>query len=114
MYNFVIPQELSIKDRIGNYTLPQLGFLAGGLLVVMLLFTMSSIPIWMSILIGMPVLVFCISMAFVRVYHMPCYEFVIVWLMYRSLPKEMIYSAAEYENEEFDFEEEFDDNVLIF
>jgi len=114
MNYFIVPQELSIQDRIGKYTLPQLGFLAGGMLVIMIMLTSSNIPIWVSLLIGIPIIIFCVSMAFVRVHHMPLYEFLMVLAMYKSVPKESIYSATEYEDEEYEFEEEFEDNILIF
>lgn len=114
MYNFIVPQELSIQDRIGNYTLPQLGFLAGGMLLIMTMLTSNSMPIWVTILVGIPIFIFCVSMAFVKVYHMPLYEYLMVLAMYKAVPKECIYSATEYEGEDYELDKEFEDNFLIF
>ncbi|MGF7535637.1 PrgI family protein [Bacillus mexicanus] len=106
MYDYIVPQELNIADRIGKFTFTQLGFLAAGILVVMIMFITDSIPMWVSLLIGVPFFVLCLTLAFVKRYDMPLYEFLIILIIYKSLPKEMIYSATESENETYDFEEE--------
>jgi hypothetical protein len=116
MYDFIVPQELNIADRIGKFTFPQLGFLAGGMLIVMILFITSSIPMWVSILIGIPIMLGCLILAFFKKYEMPMYEYLLVLVLYKTLPKEMIYSATETQDEIYEFEEdeeEIEELILI-
>lgn len=115
MYDFIIPQELNIADRIGKFTFAQWGFLAGGMLVVMTMLISKNIPMWVSILVGVPVVVLCLFLAFVKKYDMPMYEYLIVLMIYKTLPQEMIYSATEsaIEFDEFDNDEEVEENLII-
>jgi len=112
MYDFIIPQELNIADRIGKFTFAQWGFLAGGMLVIMTMLISKNIPMWVSILVGVPVVVLCLFMAFFRKYEMPMYEYLIVLMIYKTLPQEMIYSATESTNE-FDDDEETEEDLII-
>ncbi|MDU9693758.1 PrgI family protein [Priestia sp. SB1] len=115
MYDFIIPQELNIADRIGKFTFAQWGFLAGGMLVIMTMLISKNIPMWVSILVGVPVVVLCLFLAFFRKYDMPMYEYLIVLMVYKTLPQEMIYSATESEIEldEFDDNAEVEENLII-
>ena len=113
MYDFIVPQELNISDRIGKFTFPQLGFLAGGMLVVMLLLITDSIPIWVSLMLGIPIMSICLILGFFKKYDIPMYEYLIIWVTYKSLPKEMIYSATEVQDEVYEFEEEEEIEDLI-
>lgn len=106
MFDYIVPQELNIADRIGKFTFPQLGFLAFGGLVLSILAVNKNLPLWVSLIIGIPVFAVCITLGFFKKYEMPMYEYLIVLVIYKSLPKEMIYSATESENETYDFEEE--------
>lgn len=115
MFDFIVPQELNIADRIGKFTFPQLGFLAGGMLIVMVMFITDSIPMWVTLLVGVPIMITCLVMAFFKKYDMPMYEYLIVLVIYKSLPKEMIYSATEMHDEVYDFEEEeIEEELIIF
>lgn len=115
MFDFIVPQELNIADRIGKFTFPQLGFLAGGMLIVMVMFITDSIPMWVTLLVGVPIMITCLVMAFFKKYDMPMYEYLMVLVIYKSLPKEMIYSAIGTHDEVYDFEEEeIEEEILIF
>lgn len=109
MFDFIVPQELNIADRLGKFTFPQIGFLAGGMLIVMILFISESIPMWVSVVIGLPVMITCIILGFFRKYDMPIYQYLIVMVIYKTLPKVMIYSATETHNESYEFEEDIED-----
>ncbi|WP_456363816.1 PrgI family mobile element protein [Priestia aryabhattai] len=113
MFDFIIPQELNIADRIGKFTFAQLGFLAGGMLVVMTMLISKNIPMWVSILVGIPIVLLCIVLAFFKKYDMPIYEYLIVLTVYKTLPKEMIYSATETQDEIYEFEEEDEEDLII-
>ncbi|MGN5650533.1 MULTISPECIES: PrgI family mobile element protein [Bacillus] len=116
MNEFTIPQELNIADRIGSFTFPQLGFLAFGLLSVMIMFITDSIPMSVSMCIGIPIFLTCIILGFFKKYDMPMYEFLMVLIIYKSLPKEMIYSATDSKLEEIEedsIQEQIEEDILL-
>ena len=114
MFDFIIPQELNIADRIGKFTFAQLGFLASGFLVVMTMFITKSIPMWISLVVGIPVFLVCVVLAFFKKYDMPFYEYLMVLLVYKSQPQEMIYSSTNLEDDVDDLESEEELEEIVF
>lgn len=111
MYNFVIFQELNVKDRLGKFTFVQWGFLGSGFLLAMFIMIMEFFPVLPSIFLGL----LCVGtsgvFAFVERHGMPFYEFLFVYIAYRTQPKEAVYgsnSMDDYQDDFLEEEEEFE------
>lgn len=115
MNDFIVPQELNIQDRIGKFTFSQLGFLAFGGLVLAVLLINKSMPMLVALLIGVPIFLLCVYLAFFKKFDMPIYEYLIVLIIYKSLPQERIFSVSEFKNEYeyLDDEEDIKEDELL-
>lgn len=106
MHNeFIVPQDINIQDRIGGFTVPQLAFVGFGLLITMLCF-ISDLPLYVSLVIVIPVMITALLMAFYRKYHMPLYQYLMVYAAFRTTPKNLIYRMDNVRVEYWGFEEE--------
>lgn len=109
---FIVPQEINIQDRIGGFTIPQLAFVSLGLLISMMLL-ISELPIYVSLLIAIPLMVLALGLAFYKKHSMPLYQYLMVYAMYRTMPKYLIY-RMENIREEYRGVEEEEDIEFIF
>lgn len=70
MAQYQVPQFIEVEDKIfGPLTLKQFIYLAGGGGVCLMLFTL--LPLWLTFLLGAPVLAFCAALAFYQVNGRP-------------------------------------------
>lgn len=70
MGQYQVPQFIEIEDKIfGPLTLKQFIYLAGGGGLCLMFFTL--LPLWLTILLGIPVMVFCVALAFYQVNGRP-------------------------------------------
>lgn len=100
MYEYIIPKEFNQSDRIGNFTLPQAMILgAGG---VMILFILAS-SLLLGAIVALPIGIFTAILMYKKVNEIPVYEFFLVYLIYRTMPKLLIYKP---DNVKTDFWEE--------
>lgn len=106
MYNeFIVPQEINIQDKIGGFTIPQIAFVAFGLLLDMMLL-ISDIPIYLSLVIAIPIMAIALVLAFYKKYSLPLYQFLMIYAMYRTMPKNLIYRMVNIREEYWGIEEE--------
>jgi hypothetical protein len=105
MYEFIVPQEINISDKIGGFTIPQLAFVSFGLLISMMLL-ISEIPIYVSLIIAIPLMVLSLVLAFYKKYSLPLYQFLMIYAMYRTMPKNLIYRMDNIREEYWGIEEE--------
>jgi hypothetical protein len=89
MYEYIVPQEFNQSDRIGKFTIAQAFILGGGGVIAMFLLTVLSI-IW-AVIIAIPVAVLMVYLMFKKVNDIPIYEFAFVYIIYKSMPKLLIY-----------------------
>lgn len=67
---YQVPQFIEIEDKIfGPLTFKQFIYLAGGGGLCLLFFTL--LPLWLTILLGLPVVLFALALAFYRVNGRP-------------------------------------------
>jgi hypothetical protein len=70
MAQYQVPQFIEVEDKIfGPLTLKQFIYLAGGGGVCLMFFTL--LPLWLTIILSVPVLVFCAALAFYQVNGRP-------------------------------------------
>ena len=70
MAQYQVPQFIEVEDKIfGPLTLKQFIYLAGGGGVCLMFFTL--LPLWLTFILGVPVLVFCAMLAFYQVNGRP-------------------------------------------
>lgn len=91
MNEYVIPQEFNQSDRIGKYTMPQAMILGFGLVVAMLLLASGFLPYFISIPIALVVLVLTFIFMNKKINSIPLYEFILVWSVFLTSPKLIIY-----------------------
>ncbi|MBI2637679.1 MAG: PrgI family protein [Candidatus Sungbacteria bacterium] len=86
MQQFQVPQFINIEDRIvGPLTLKQFLYLLGGGAFVLV--TLSFLPIFLFILLGLPVGIFCILLAFFKYNEQPFSKIAFSALNYWMKPK---------------------------
>ena len=67
---YQVPQFIEIEDKIfGPLTLRQFIYLAGGIGGCLLLYTF--LPLWLTVILGLPLLLFALGLAFYRVNDRP-------------------------------------------
>ena len=67
---FQVPQFIEVEDKIfGPFTFKQFVYLAGGIGFVVILY--SFLPTFLAILLGAPVLIFAVALAFFKVNNRP-------------------------------------------
>jgi hypothetical protein len=83
---FDVPQFIEVEDKIiGPLTLKQFLFLlAGGAVLFLLWF---YLPLYLFILIGLPVLVLALALAFYKVNGRPLIKYLLSMIKYHSKPK---------------------------
>jgi len=105
MYEYVIPQEFNQSDRIGNFTIPQAMVLGGG--VVLIMFFLATMSLWVSLPISLIIAGLTIYTMFKKVNNIPIYEFVLVYAVYRTMPKVLVYRKE-------NIRDEFIDEIELF
>lgn len=106
MYNeFIVPQEINVADRIGAFTLPQIGIMSFSILISMMLL-MSTMPLWLALIIVLPIFAGSFTLAFIKIHHLPMYHFLMVYAIYQTMPKNLIYRMDNIKEEYWGFEEE--------
>jgi hypothetical protein len=111
MREYIIPQEFNQSDRIGKFTMPQVMILGFSGIIIM---AMLSILSWkIAVPISIPLAILTIYVMVKKVNGIPIYEFSLVYLTYRAMPKLYIYRGDnlndDYVSEELDlFEEELE------
>lgn len=114
MYEYIVPRELNIADRIGSFTLVQWAFIASGGLLVMFMFISNAIPFWVPASTAIPIMSLSFFLALFKRYDMPIYEFVFVYLTFKFRPKEMIYGSGDgFDNIYEDYEDEQSDQIKL-
>ena len=102
---YIIPKEVNQADTIGGFTLPQIAIAALGVLISLLLLS-SSLSLVISFSISIPLLIFTALLVFKKVHDIPVYEFFMIYIMYRTLPKRLIYRADNFNDDFYEDEEE--------
>jgi hypothetical protein len=70
MAQYQVPQFIEVEDKIfGPLTLKQFIYLAGGGGVCLMFFTL--LPLWLTIILAVPVMAFCAALAFYQVNGRP-------------------------------------------
>lgn len=101
MYEYTIPQEFNQSDRIGPFNIAQAFILGAGGIIIMLLLS-SSMPIWLSILIAIPIFILTVYTMFKKFNGIPIYEFALVYVTYIAMPKLLIYRMDNTREEYFE------------
>lgn len=101
MYEYIIPQEFNQDDRIGNFTMPQAAILGFGGLIAIFLLAMN-IPMYISIILFIPIVIILLYLMFKKINGIPMYEFVFVYAIYLSMPKVLIYRKYNVKDEYMD------------
>lgn len=104
MYEFIIPQEFDQDDRIGKFTIPEAMIFGGGVVISAFLLALSFIPFWLSIPLSLIILGVTFYFIKKKINTIPMYEFIFVFMIYKSSPKLLIYKK---ENVKEDFIDEF-------
>lgn len=91
MYEYVIPQEFNQSDRIGNYTIPQAMILGFGVLLIALILASGFISFWIGIPLSFVILGVTFYVMKKTINGIPLYEFFLIYAIYRSSPKLIIY-----------------------
>lgn len=87
---YIVPQELKIADRIGNFTLGQWAFIVTGVLTIMFMLISDAVPYWFAMLTAIPIMTLCFYLAFFKKYGMPIYEFVFVFFLFKLDRKSVV------------------------
>jgi len=91
---FNVPQFLDIEDKIvGPLSLKQFGFLAGGGAVLFLIY--NSVSFGVFLLIAIPVALFCLALAFVKINGRPFIAIFGAFLRYTIRPKLAVWKKKE-------------------
>jgi len=70
MAQYQVPQFIEVEDKIfGPLTLKQFIYLAGGAGVCLIFFTLM--PLWLTFILGAPVMAFCAALAFYQINGRP-------------------------------------------
>jgi hypothetical protein len=110
MNEYIIPQELNQMDRIGKFTLHQAGIIGLGGLIAMILLS-GGLPIVLGFILAIPTMVITLIAAFMKKHNIPIYEFLFIYLMYRSTPKLLIYRADNIHDDFLDWEDENESGI---
>ena len=88
-----VPQYIDVEDKVaGPLTMKQLGWVIA--LGVILLILWNMIPFPGSIVVGFPIAIIFIAMAFFRPYGQPMISFVMFGIMYFFRPKVYVWKRA--------------------
>lgn len=83
---FDVPQFIEVEDKIiGPLTLKQFFFLLGGGVIIFLLW--FSLPFFLFIIVGIPILVLSLSLAFYKVNGRPLVTYLLSMLKYHTKPR---------------------------
>lgn len=105
MYEYIIPKEFNQSDRIGNFTIAQAFILgAGGLIALLLLSTLNII---IAAILCIPVLIGTGYAMYKKINDIPIYEFALVYIIFRSMPKLLIYRPDNVKGD-YDLEDELE------
>ena len=102
MYEYVIPKEFNQSDRIGNFTMPQALILGAGGVVILFILASSLL---LGAILALPILVSTVFLMYKKVNEIPVYEFFLVYLIYRTMPKLLIYKPNNVKDDFWEEEE---------
>lgn len=97
MREYIIPQEFNQSDRIGKFTIPQALILGGGIVIILLM--MATMNFFVALVLSAPIGALMAYLMFKKVNEIPVYEFALVYIVYRSMPKQYIYRADNIKDE---------------
>ncbi|MEX0919273.1 MAG: PrgI family protein [Parcubacteria group bacterium] len=91
---FQVPQFIEVEDKIfGPLTFKQFIYTAGGVGVAVVLFTL--LPRFLAILLGVPIIIFSLALAFYKVNDKPFINIVEAFFKYLSTSKLYIWKKAD-------------------
>lgn len=105
MYEYTIPQEFNQSDKIGNLSMPQVFILGFGVLVMMFL-AASGLNLFIAILLDIPIGIGTLYLMYKKINKIPLYEFILVFAVYKTSPKLLLYRAN-------NLKDEFDEEALV-
>ncbi|OGM99639.1 MAG: hypothetical protein A3B91_03875 [Candidatus Yanofskybacteria bacterium RIFCSPHIGHO2_02_FULL_41_29] len=109
---FQVPQFIATETRlIGPFTLKQFLWLAGGGMVIFLLFiTLNQLVFFIA---AIPVAAIFISLAFVKINETPLMNYALYGIMYLTNPKRYVFKKEESELQEIVLSDRVSNEVVI-
>jgi hypothetical protein len=91
---FHVPQFIEVEDKIfGPLTFKQFIYLLGGGAIIFVLY--AFLPLWLVIILGVPVAVFVAALAFLKIYNQPFIKVLQNTLRYTSANKLYLWKKRE-------------------
>lgn len=91
---FHVPQFIEVEDKIfGPLTFKQFIYLIGGAAIVFIFY--SFLPLWLTVILGLPIAVFSLALAFLKINNQPFVKVIQNAFKYTSQTKLYIWKKKE-------------------
>lgn len=105
---FKVPQFIDVEDKLfGPLTFKQFAYLGGGAGMVYIVF--RFLPGFLAIIIGLPIVLFSLALAFYKINGKPFIFIVNAWITYKLQNKLYLWKKSEPKKIEKKFNPESDD-----